>query len=313
MKPIRRSIILVAATLLVAACGSNKEPEVAKESAAQDEHGAEGEGHVELSPAAAQAAGVELETVGPSTVGELLLLYGSAQQNAERVRDVTARYAGLIRSVTKKVGDRVRQGETLAIIESNESLSNYVVTAPLTGVVTARNVNPGEKAGDAPLFTIADLSTVWVELSLFPRDLAKVRMGQKVRIKTADEGMAADGRIAYIAPIGQPGSQTLSARVPIDNPDQRWAPGLYVTGEVALSEATVPIAVKSSALQIVENRSVVFVESGDGFQAQPVVLGRADGERTEIISGLKVGSRYAAANSFVLKSEMGKGEAEHEH
>lgn len=273
----------------------------------------EGEGHVELDEKAALAAGIEIETAAAAGIREVLPLYGTVQPNAERMREITARYPGVISSIVKKVGDTVRQGETLATVESDESLRSYNVTASLSGVVIARKANPGEKAGDASLFTVADLSTVWVELALFPRDLAKVRTGQTVRVKSADEGLAAEGKIVYIASLGQSASQTLTARVLLDNRDRRWAPGLYVTGDVALSEKQVLVAIKSSALQTVENRSVVFVQTGDGFQTTVVEIGRSDGEFTEIVSGLDAGSRYAAANSFVLKSEAGKGEAEHGH
>src|SRR3546814_2807966 len=82
--------------------------------------------------------------------------------------------------------------------ESNESLQTYSVVAPLAGVVTHRIANPGEQTGDKVLFTVADLSTVWVELSLFPRDLAKVKVGQAARVKAGDSGKSADGTIVYV-------------------------------------------------------------------------------------------------------------------
>ena len=105
--------------------------------------------------------------------------------NAERVPDITPGF-WVIRSVAKRVGDAVRQGEALATVESNESLQTYVLTAPLSGVVTARHANPGEQTGDRALFTVADLSTVWVEVALFPRDRARVQAGQSVRARSTD-------------------------------------------------------------------------------------------------------------------------------
>lgn len=216
----------------------------------------------------------------------------------------------MIRSVEKKIGDTVRQGETLATVESNESLQTYAVTAPLAGVVTARNANPGEQTGDKLLFTVADLSTVWVELSLFPRDVAKVRVGQPVRVKSADTGLEAEGKVVYLSPFGSSANQTLTARVLLDNAERRWAPGLYVTAEVTLAETPVPLAVRNGAVQNLEGRNVVFVASAEGFDARPVQLGRSDGEHTELPEGLQPGERYAARNSFILKAELGKGEAE---
>lgn len=321
--------LLLGLTLLLAGCGksdtasTSAEPEHAGEAGHkegdQDEHGdeegghEEAEGHVELTEDAAKAAGIEVVAASSAGISEVLSLYGTVQTNSERVAEVSARFPGVIRSVDVRVGDTVRQGQTLATVESDESLKTYPVTASQSGVVTARKANPGEKAGDSPLFTVADLSSVWVELSVFPRDLSRIHVGQKVRIRSVDNGLSANGMVVLIAALGQTNSQTLSARVLLDNASRHWIPGLYVAGDVSLSERRVPLAVRSTALQVVEGRTSVFVVSGDGFQATAVEVGLADGEFTEIRSGLKAGDRYAAANSFVLKSELGKGEAEHAH
>jgi membrane fusion protein, heavy metal efflux system len=320
--------LLMGLTLVLAGCGksdpastsggAHAEHDEHEEHAEGEEDGHEGaheeaEGHVELTEEAAKAAGIEIVTAAGAPISEVLSLYGTVQPNSERVAEITARFPGVIRTVEVRVGDTVRQGQVLATVESDESLRTYPVPSTQNGIVTARKANPGEKAGDSPLFTVADLSSVWVELSVFPRDLAKIRAGQKVRIRSVDNGLSATGRIVHIAALGQSTSQTLAARVLLDNAARHWVPGLYVAGDVSLSERQVPLAVRSSALQVIEERTSVFVLSGDGFQATPVEPGLADGDFTEIRSGLKAGDRYAAANSFVLKSELGKGEAGHDH
>jgi len=284
----------------------------------QEKHqeGAEGHAeeaqHVKLTPEQIQSANIGLAQAGPADVREHLPLYGVITPNAERVREVAARFPGVIRSVTKRVGDPVRQGETLATVESNESMQTYKVVAPLNGVVTARNANPGEQAGDKALFTVADLSTVWVEMSVFPRDIAKVRVGQSVLVRSADTGLSAAGKVVYVAPFGSSSNQTLSARVLLDNAERKWPPGLYVTAEVTLTSAPVPLAVSSNALQTLEERPVVFVKGEEGFEPRNVQLGRSDGEVTEVVAGLSPGETYATRNSFILKAELGKGEAAHE-
>lgn len=280
--------------------------------AAKEEHKEEEKHGVEITPEKIAKAGIGVETAGPATVREILPLYGTVAPNAERVRDVAARYPGTIRSVTKKIGDTVKQGEALATIESNESLQAYTLTAPLTGVVTARNANPGEQSGDKVLFTVADLSGVWVELSLFPRDAAKVKNGQTVRVRTADSGTMGDGTIIYIAPVGTSASQTRNARVLLDNKENQWAPGLYVTAEVTLGENAVPVAIKAAAVQNLNETDSVFVRDAKGFEPRTVKIGKSDGENSEVLEGLKAGESYATKNSFVLKAEMGKGEAAHE-
>ncbi len=282
------------------------------EHGAADEHGGAGE-RVALTNEQIEAAGIGLAQAGSADIRETLSLYGVVAPNAERVREVTARFPGVIRSVVKSVGDSVRQGETLATVESNESLQTYSVVAPLTGVVTRRSANPGEHAGDQPLFTVADLGTVWVELSLFPRDLAKVRVGQSVRVRNSGAGRTAQGKVVYVAPFGSSTNQTLTARVLLENTQGHWPPGLYVTADVTLASASAPLAVSSEALQTLDERTVVFVRGEKGFEPRAVELGRSDGDVVEVLAGLEPGEIYATRNSFILKAELGKGEAEHGH
>lgn len=327
-------LLLIALPLALTACGGADEPAAAAPSAAQAEagheegkeekghgeagheeggHGEEEGGHIALTPEQLKATGIRLMQAGPAGIRETLPLYGVIAPNAERVREVAARFPGVIRNVNKKIGDAVREGEALATVEANESLQTYAVAAPLSGVVTARSANPGEQTGDKVLFTVADLSTVWVELSLFPRDVAKVRTGQKVRVKSNDAGLEAEGTVVYVAPFGQAANQTLTARVLLDNAQRRWAPGLYVTAEVTLAETQTPLAIRNEAVQTLEGKSVVFVQGEEGFEPREVALGRSDGEFAEVVSGLKAGESYAASNSFILKAELGKGSAEHGH
>jgi cobalt-zinc-cadmium efflux system membrane fusion protein len=313
------TILLTLAVLCLFACGDDpsggsKDTRVAEETGgkhAEDDSHERGSVNVKLTAEQIASSRIGLAISGPASIREHLPLYGVIAPNAERVRDVTARFPGVIRAVTKRVGDSVRQGEALATVESNESLQTYSVVAPLSGVITARNANPGEDTGDKAIFTVADLSTVWVELSLFPRDIAKVQVGQQVRIKGADTALRADGQVVYVAPFGSSASQTLTARVLLDNQDRRWPPGLYVTAELTLASTTVPIAVRSEALQSIEDRTVVFVRGEDGFEPRAVQVGRSDGETSEVIAGIAAGEAYATANSFILKAELGKGEAEH--
>lgn len=321
--------VLLLTALALAACGKaetantdaakteSASKEGAEEGHEEKGHGEEGheeeEGSVKLSAEQIKTAGIVLATVEPTRIRESMPLYGVITPNAERVLQVSARFPGVIQNVSKKIGDSVKKGDSLAVIESNESLRSYSLTSPLSGVVTERSANAGAQAGSESLFTVADLSTVWVELSLFPRDVAKVRVGQSVRVKGTDTTLSADGNVVYVAPFGSAANQTLSARVLLDNAERRWSPGLNVTAEVTLAETAVPLAIRSAAVQNLESRDVVFVQHDEGFEPRPVKLGRTDGEMTEVLEGLAAGDRYAAANSFILKAELGKGSAEHGH
>jgi len=316
MKPISVLLCALIAAGALVGCGGGDPPTVAAESesdqhADEDSHG--GEGVVRLTEQQLADAQIELATAGTARIRETLPLYGRITPNAVSVRQVTARFPGVIRSIAKNFGDGVREGETLAVIESNESLLRYNVTSPISGVVTTRDANPGEQTGERVLFTVADLSSVWVEVSLFPRDVGKVTPEQTVVVRGADDTARAEGRVIWVAPFGSSENQTLTARVLLDNANRRWAPGLYVTAEVTLNEADVPIAIRNEALQTLEERTVVFVRDADGFEPRPVQLGRRDADNTEVTSGLAAGDIYVARNSFTLKAELGKGEAEHSH
>ena len=299
--------------LLLSGCGSDAARTPPAAATNHEEGEADhAEGKLELSAEQIERAGIRVAAAGPADLREHLSLYGVIAPNAERVLDVSARFPGMIRAVKKRVGDPVRRGETLAMVESNESLQTYAVVSPMDGVVTMRNANEGAQAGEGALFTVADLSTVWVELSIFPRDLAKVRVGQEVRVRSADTGLESTGKVVYVAPFGSSSNQTLTARVQLPNPDRKWPPGLYVNADVVLSRLRVPLAIENRALQTLEARTVVFVRSSDGFESRAVELGRSDGEISEVLGGLVAGDSYATHNSFILKAELGKGEAGHE-
>lgn len=271
------------------------------------------EGRIPLTAQQIAHAAIALELVGPATIRETLPLYGQIVPNAEREHTISARFPGVIRTVDKQIGDAVKAGETLATIESNESLKPYSITASLSGVVARRDANVGEQSGERALFVIGDYSTVWVDVAVFPGDLAKIRVGQQVIISNRKAAAVGAGRITTIAPVGDSANQTTTARVLLDNPQRQWIPGYFVNAEIVLSETLVPTAIRDEAVQIVEDQSVVFVAGDDGFEARPVTLGRSDGQFSEVLQGLDAEESYATTNSFILKSELGKGDADHGH
>lgn len=266
-----------------------------------------------LTPDQIRNAAIVIEQAGPAKLRQTLPLYGQVVPNAEREHAVSARYPGLIRQVAKKVGDPVKQGEVLATVESNESLKPYPVVASLAGVVVQRQANVGEQTGDRTLFVIGDYSTVWVNLSVFPGDLATIQRGQKVQLTSTDAATTGEGVIIAVSPVGNSANQSTTAIVQLDNPDGRWVPGRFVRAEVVVSESEVPLAIKEDAIQLVDDKRVVFVAEDGSFEVRPVELGRSDGQFSEVLAGLRAGESYVSGNSFVLKSELGKEGAEHGH
>ena len=195
-----------------------------------------------------------------------------------------------------------------------DSLARHEVRAPLDGTVTERNVTVGESvASDTPIFTVTDLSTVWVELSVPAKDLGAVRQGQNGLVVSTDLGIEATGRIDFIGQLVGEATRAATARLTLTNSAGSWRPGLFVTVTLVREETTVPIAVSADAIQRFRDWQVVFVKFGDWFEARPLELGRTDGPWVEVVSGLTAGDHYAAANSFAVKAEIGKLGATHDH
>lgn len=259
---------------------------------------------LQLAPQVLRDAGVTIAAAGPATLRETLPLYGRITPVAERIRRVSARFPGMVKSVLKAPGDPVRNGEKLAIVESNDSLEPYAITAPLSGTVLERLVNPGEALEQQTLFVIGDLSSVWAELAVFRRDAARVHAGLRVDVRAAEGGTAQRSEIVYLAAQSDAASQSLTARAVLANADRRWTSGQFISAEVVLAETPVAVAVPQSAVQQIDAQSVVFVETAAGFRLRPLQLGRQDRDYAEVLGGLAAGERIVVTNSYLLKSTV---------
>jgi len=303
-----RFVAIASIAFVFAACSEDApDPEAAEaESAAIPSVAA-------IDPERAKAAGIEVVAAGPAEIRETLTLFATIRPNAERTQEVRARFGGVVREVAKRPGDAVRAGDLLLTVESNDSLEPYAIRSPISGTVLDRRANPGEAVeGSQTLMGVADLSTVWAEFAVFNRDLGRVRAGQLVELIGADTETRAEARIAYVAPAGDRESQSVVARAVVDNADRRWVIGQFVTGQIVVAQTPVPVAVKHSALQTIDGGSVVFVETPAGFEPRPIETGRGSRDAVEIVRGLAAGERYAAHNSYWIKSELLKGTGEEE-
>jgi membrane fusion protein, heavy metal efflux system len=218
----------------------------------------------------------------------------------------------VIKAVRKNLGDTVRAGETLAVVESNESLRVYNVTAPIAGVVNERNANPGEQSGERALFTIVDPNAVVAELSLFPADRALVRVGAAVTVKAAQGGGAVTGKVERFD-LRTTANQSVTALVRLDDASGQFLPGMFVTADVQVGSRNVPLAVKTSALQPFRDFTVVFERIDDTYEVRMLELGEQHGEWAEVLGGIDAGARYVTANSYLLKADVEKSGASHDH
>ncbi|MFZ2277856.1 MAG: efflux RND transporter periplasmic adaptor subunit [Prosthecobacter sp.] len=314
-------IVLITAVIAFAAFAgwkilkSNSQPAGKEQSEVKE--GAEKKDRVDLSAKQRENANLGIEEAGPAKIKTSLSVYGKVTANEESLAHVMPRFPGVVKAVKKRLGDVVQQGEVLGIVESNESLNVYDITSDLKGTIIQRDMTLGEFVNnDKMVFTVADMSTVWVDLNIFRQDFGLLRKGQQVEVHTGDRhdtegGQPIKTQIDYISPFGAEGTQTMLARATVPNAKGDLRPGLFVTAEIITGENDAPVTVKLSALQTLGNKTVVFVEEGNVFEAREVKLGVRDSERVDVVFGLKPGEKYVSANSFVVKAELGKGEAEH--
>lgn len=342
------------------------------------------EGKIELNQAQISAAGIQVKVAGALKMNSSLQLPGEIRFNEDRTAHVVPQVAGIVESVSANLGQKVKKGQVLAVVNSSAvseqrsdllnaeqrlalaktayqreknlweqkisaeqdylqaqvtlreaevavrnaqqklraigatrssgALNRYEIRAPFDGTVVEKHLGLGEAVReDANAFLIADLSTVWAEIIVSPKDIQRVRVGEKVVVRATAFNSTASGKISYVGSLIGEQTRTAKAHVVLPNPDDSWRPGLFVSVEVVSDEAQVPVAVAADAIQTVNEKSVVFVRIPGGFAAQEVTTGRTNGKFVEIKSGLDAGSEYAATGSFAIKAELGKGAAEHSH
>ena len=344
------------------------------------------EGEVHLSQAQLKELGVEVKAAGPATLALEVSLPGEIVANADQVAHIVPRVPGVVREVKKRVGDRVKAEDVMAVLDSRElaaaksrflarearvelaratlvreeslwkkkigaeqeylqaknafeeakialregkqalhalglseadvknlpeepdtALTRYEIRAPFGGEVTERHVVRGEMLkDDSQAFVVSDLGSVWVNLTVYQKDLPSVRVGQTVRVSPGKGVSEKTGTISYVSPLIEEATRTATARVVLDNENGELRPGLFVTAVIISEELEVAVAVPRTALTEIEGKTVVFVQTEDGFAPREVKTGRSDEKLVEIGEGLSPGESYVAKGVFSLKSELGK-------
>jgi cobalt-zinc-cadmium efflux system membrane fusion protein len=268
------------------------------------------EGRVHMSAAIAKESGITTAVAGAGKLQQTLKLYGQALADPVRVSHIQARYPGVIRAVKATIGSQVKAGDVLASVESNESLRKYNITAPISGTIIERHANPDEFTGERTLFTLVDYSQLEVDLQAFPSHVKQLKVGQPISIKAGD--LSATSKIEYLTPNGE-GAATLVAHAPLDNSLGHWTPNQSLEAAVTIAEIPVALMIDNRALQNFRDWQVVFIQVGDIYEIRPLELGQSDGQFTEVLGGLNVGDRYVVENSYLLKADLEKSGASHDH
>lgn len=270
------------------------------------------EGRTKIETAVANALEINTLKAGPVVLNETVEVFGQIKSNTEQVSHLSARFAGVIKSVSVSVGNTVKKGQVLATVEANQSLNVYSIKAPISGVITRRHANPGEQTNNQPLFTITDTSSLWVDLSIFPADIMRVKTGASVNVELANNEQKIEGKIAFINVIAE-SNQSVIARMIVNNKDGQLIPGSFVKAKIKVDEHAVPLAVKRSGLQAFRDFTVVYAKIGEEYEVRMLDLGRQDDEWVEVLGGLEAGTHYVSENSYIIKADIEKSGASHDH
>lgn len=197
--------------------------------------------------------------------------------------------------------------------QHDPDLRLYEIRSPIDGTVIMRHIIKGEFVENTTtIYEVADLSTVWVEIGIYPKDLHRVKEGQMIEVAMPREGnaTASQARLIYVSPIVGEETITAKAVAELDNPQGIWRPGVFVKVNIATEEASLPIVIPNDAIQNSEGRDFAFVVMPEGFEKRFIKVGLCDSENSEVLSGLNAGEQYVANKTFLLKAELGKSSVE---
>lgn len=380
------ALALGIAALALAACnGSKGEPasKPAIEGARSEEHKG-----IELSREEQEAAGVEVAALEPQTLVDRLVLTANIRANQDRIAHVAPRVSARIVRVDANLGQAVKKGQTLAVLDSIElgeahsahrqahtqfalaqsdferaqrlksediipekdylraraeyekaraalaaaedrlrlldvghedseqrATSVFPLNAPFAGTVIEKEAVLGELAQpDRSIFTVADLSTLWIEANLFEKDLARARIGAPATVTVnAYPGEAFKGQLTYLSSTLDKETRTVQARIEVPNPDGRLKPQMFATAALETPSSTQALALPREAAPLVNGQPTAFVRRGGGFEPRPVELGDTVGDRVVVKSGLKAGEEVVMRGAYAIKARLLKSQIGDSH
>lgn len=362
---------------------SGLELDAGEEHHGEDEHGAE----IELTAEEITELGIEITAAGPGSIYRTIDLPGEIKLNEDRAVHIVPRIGGIVREVRGHLGDEVKPGQILAVIESREladataeylasrerlalagavhdreeklwqkkisseqeyldarqafseariahrsaqakmlalgmsdealegmssqaesDFTRYEILSPAGGTVIHKRISLGEVLEEnREVFIVADLSSVWIDINVYQKDLAFVREGQEVSLSMGGGTLAAKGTISYVGPLLEHETRTALARIILQNPDKTLRPGTFITAHISVESKEVPVTVPRYAVQTIDGESILFLPTDDGFEAHPVTTGLFSPTTVQIASGLEPGQRYVSKGAFILKAKLVTG------
>lgn len=277
---------------------------------AHDSHEGHGEERVQLSPEVLKEFDIRIETANSGLIEHSVSLPGEVRPDQDHLSHIAPRFPGIVKEVHKNIGDSVKAGDHLAIVESNETLALFPLVTQTDGVIIAKHITRGEPVSpDRDIaFTVAGLDHVWVDVSVYSKEMHLVRVGQHAEISAGHGLPTVKGEISYISPVVDEETRTSTARVVIPNSDGIWRPGMFVTVSIEIAHQEVSVVVPLTSIEMANNKPVIFVQEEGGFERREVELGVQGGGLVEVLEGLSAGERYVAKGGFTIKSELAREE-----
>lgn len=272
------------------------------------------EGRTTMTPEAAAAGGIKTEIAGPVMLDELIDMSGRVEITPEGQGDVRAWFPGRIMSLSAELGQQVRKGQVIARVESSHSLQTYSIPAPISGVIVRKNANVGDVAGENPIYSIADPTRLHAEFFVYPRDAERIRAGQQTEVRNLNGDARVIAPVEAVLPTADLTNQTLIAHVHLPpGASANFRAGMGVEGSFRVAASRVPLAVRTKALQRFRDFTVVFARVGDTYEVRMLELGKQTPEWTEVLGGLEPGTQYVTDGAFLIRADIEKSGASHDH
>jgi multidrug efflux pump subunit AcrA (membrane-fusion protein) len=255
---------------------------------------------------------IKSETVVRGSLSMTLKAVGRVSEDLNKTAKVTSTLEGRLTRLYFDLNQPVKAGDVVGLVQTPELLGKPLeLKAPIDGVITARNSTAGELIGkDTPIYTISDPTDLWVLAEIRERDIGAIRLGQEaVFTVLAYPGEAFHGRVVLLGNRVETESRTLEVRIAVSNTDGRLKPGMFADVEISTTAINDVLVIPDTALQSLEDELIVFVALSDTkFEKRAIKIGLEQRGRMQILEGLKEGERVVTEGSFVLKSELLKGE-----
>jgi cobalt-zinc-cadmium efflux system membrane fusion protein len=305
-----RILLLFTVALLtggLAGCGQKAEPVAAAKAESKHE-----ENIVSLTPENLKHVTLKTEPATLGSLGTTLKAAGRISANLNKTAKVTSTFEGRLTKLNFDLNDRVKAGEVMALVESPELLGRQLeIKAPIDGVIIDRKATTGELVDKAKeIYTISDPTQLWAIAEVKERDIAAVKVGQDATFAAlAYPEEKFHGQVVLIGNQVESGSRTVEVRIAVDNADGRLKPGMFADVEIVTTIFDNVLLVLDGALQTDGEKQIVFVAlDGNKFEKRTVKLGLEQSGRVQILDGVKAGENVVTDGSFILKSEMLKGQ-----